>query len=109
MIKRRVKFAAPFVLTALLAPGCGSPQRTNNPPQPDPTVGTWVDSGGQWTYTQPNGDRVWAEADGTCTVHASMGGCPEGAMCNPPPPQPVECPPGLPAAPTADPTPDVVE
>jgi hypothetical protein len=34
--------------------------------------------------------------DGTaCTLSRGVSGCPKGAMCNPPPPQPVECPAGM--------------
>jgi hypothetical protein len=71
--RRRTQFAAPFIVVL----GCGGAQRT--PPDPPDVPGeTW---------------RVYGAA-GECEADPPMGHCPKGALCNPPPPRPIECPEG---------------
>jgi hypothetical protein len=141
--RRRRALAAPFVVTAVLAPGCvtgqeaaepaphtrppseqvrpggeeaasetqptaaeGEPTRhrvVTNPPRPSALPpapagqGTWrEDGGGRWTYAYADGGQVWRDADGACRYVPKPPPCPEGAMCNPPPPRAVQCPDGFP-------------
>ena len=94
--RRRRVLAAPFVVTATttlattFAPGCDS-QPIRNPPPP-----SWRDNGGgQWVYSNGTGDsEIWYK-DGSCELRRPAE-CPPDATCNPPPPQPVGCPGGLP-------------
>lgn len=71
--RRRTQFAAPFIIVL----GCGGAQKT--PDTPDVPGEKWTVSG--------NG--------GECVAHQPMGRCPKGAMCNPPPPSPIDCPEGF--------------
>lgn len=70
--RRRTQFAVPFI--AVL--GCGGRQTPEE--RPDVPGPTW---------------QVWGYGD-ECEAHAPMGSCPKGALCNPPPPSPIECPAG---------------
>ena len=113
--RRRPILAVPFVITASLAPACGAretqpnePMRTSNPPEPSPDPdakptpppapagkGAWrEDYAGHWIYTYESGDQIWYD-EGGCELRQAMD-CPEDATCNPPPPQAVACPDGLP-------------
>lgn len=71
--RRRTRFAAPFIVVL----GCGGAQRPPDPPDVP---------GEKWT--------VWSRG-AECQASSPMGSCPKGAMCNPPPPRPVDCPVGL--------------
>lgn len=72
-LRPRTHFAAPFIVVL----GCGGAQRTPEPPDvPGP----------KWTVSG-SGEE--------CSAHVPMGHCPKGALCNPPPPRPIECPAGL--------------
>jgi hypothetical protein len=73
--RRRLQFATPFVVVV----GCGGSQATDNSPQPDIPGPTW---------------QVFRTGE-DCSANEPMTGCPKGAMCNPPPPSNVECPPGM--------------
>lgn len=117
----RRRFAAPFVITLALAPACGGGQRPDTEPPPNapdpPTTtagdplptpegaGTWTQIDGAWVFafTDDAGAKIYLAADGTCVLE-SDGGCgqsgepsAEPMSCNPPPPQQVGCPAGLPA------------
>ncbi len=102
----RRSFARPFVVTvaaALPAAGCYVDSRpaaqrpvvteTSNPPRPQqpsepqqPAQPTQkAEPGRQWTV---------AKQSGTCTA-MDIVKCPQGAMCNPPPPAAYACPPEL--------------
>ncbi|CAN5918698.1 hypothetical protein BH11MYX2_BH11MYX2_13940 [soil metagenome] len=72
--RRRLHFATPLVLVL----GCGGSQ---TPETPQPEV-----PGHKW--------RVYGSGD-NCSASEPMTGCPKGAMCNPPPPSNVDCPPGM--------------
>lgn len=72
-MRRRTQFATPFIIVL----GCGGSQRP--PDAPDVP-------GETWTVSQSGGE---------CMAHRPMGRCPKGALCNPPPPSPVDCPEGL--------------
>src|SRR5690349_13040158 len=115
--KRRLTFASPLVITALLAPACShpSPQHPQPPGSPDAQVvdapvadalpaapvadGTWSKVDDHWVYTYtdpriasidlyPNG-ACWFDTSSICTRdEPSM----VPSTCNPPPPQPVQCP-----------------
>jgi hypothetical protein len=79
-MKRR-KLAAPFVLTALMAPAfADNSGPTRNPPPQKRRL-----------PKAPDDSRVSKHEDGTCWYHAPEH-CPPGAKCNPPPPREVECP-----------------
>jgi len=118
----RRSFAAPFVITLATAPACyvssapppqqppaappaeqappqnapavvvANPPRPQPDPQPTPAV---VMNPPRPQPAEPAGTRwhVFRSGDG-CEAAVSVD-CPKGAMCNPPPPQKVDCPPGL--------------
>jgi len=115
--RRRTAFAAPFVVTALLVPGCGG--KAKPPDGPDPTTtttttttdvgpaptgdGAWGQEDEVWVFAYANGDKVFYGADNQCRLqeadHCHDGGdmTPRVTDCNPPPPRDVACPAGLPA------------
>jgi hypothetical protein len=70
---RRTQFAVPFI--AIL--GCGGRQAPEEPARDVP--------GQKWDVSGYAGE---------CDAHSDEGRCPKGAMCNPPPPAPIECPAG---------------
>src|SRR5262245_54777317 len=120
--KRRLAFAAPFVITSLLAPACSHPSPKQpipagapdaspadaavigeEPVEPAPEApGKWVRVDDRWVfvYTDRSIGTVRLYPNGTCDLHAdAMCGDPtaiEVTYCNPPPPQPVQCPAGAP-------------
>jgi hypothetical protein len=92
----RRSFATPFVVTLAAVPACYTgaaappPQRpqapmqtVTNPPRPLPQSSPAVTPGQRWTVSR--------QPDGTCTASIAVA-CPPGVMCNPPRPQPYECP-----------------
>jgi hypothetical protein len=108
---RRARFATPFVVTVALT-GCASappPEEPHWNPPPEPTKPT----PGEPFHTinpppplaQPTAPPVAAlplptdpahvikDADGSCREFVNVH-CPAGVSCNPPPPHPVQCPPG---------------
>lgn len=72
--RRRTAFAAPFIVVL----GCGGGQKPDRDPSEPP--------GEKWT--------VWNRG-GECDASHDLGACPRGALCNPPPPAPADCPTGL--------------
>lgn len=72
--RRRTAFAAPFIVVL----GCGGGQKPDRDENEVP--------GEKWTIFERGGE---------CEASGDMGSCPRGAICNPPPPAPAECPPGL--------------
>lgn len=72
--RRRTQFAAPFVLSIA---ACSGGKGREAPPKryPGPT----------WHVRMIGPDR--------CSASESNLGCPEGVMCNPPPPSEIKCPP----------------
>lgn len=65
---------AAFVVTLALAPAC-----QKRPPD---------------THGSKRAAHVTRAGDGTCRYHHAESPCPEGALCNPPPPVRIECPAG---------------
>jgi len=61
------------------------PAIITNPPRPQPESSPMPQQPQQW--------QVWKTADG-CEASAKID-CPQGAMCNPPPPHKVDCPPNI--------------
>jgi len=120
---RRHRFAAPFVVTVAALTGCGpEPMPPGNPPsQPDPPrpIGNpppavpdaptppanppppptpppnpvHVNPPPPALPLPTNPAQVQKAPDGTCREYFHVD-CPKGALCNPPPPRPVQCPPG---------------
>lgn len=101
---RRAKLlAAPFVVTAALANGCGGPAEpperphvNPGPPTTDPTAQPSATSGLPDAPNDGSG-RVEKRADGTCVyVYPPPDtSCPPDVQCNPGPPRepmPVKCP-----------------
>ncbi len=111
---RRHRFAAPFVLTAALAPAC-----TKDAPKQEPRVATKPDAGAMtrnppmpidaapaatWAPDPMHPDllvptprhlgEIHLEADLTCMRYVDVQ-CDPGDKCNPPPPEKVPCPPEL--------------
>ncbi len=100
--------AAPFVIVIALLPACGPPPEpiSRNPPAPEPTehatppdpeptpptnppVPEPAPTAGE--HPSPDNSHIVKRDDGTCWKSWEEH-CPEGASCNPPPPQKVECP-----------------
>jgi hypothetical protein len=73
MLKKR-RFAAPFVVTLAILPACA-------------TTGS---GGGGPTGPGGEGSHIDRQDDGTCWKSFDVS-CPPDAMCNPPPPQQVDC------------------
>ncbi len=122
MIKRRTRFAAPYVLVgSLLAPACATsrpPIATNPPPSTEPPVepeaspdelppapvgdGAWREVDGHWQFAYSGGSVLHLTEAGTCVVapdtSCGAGDTPATSVptCNPPPPYQVACPPGTP-------------
>jgi hypothetical protein len=122
--KPRRAFAVPLVMTVAAMPACiveskpaqpttgGTTTRDNrdnrtpaprheNPPRPtEPTTDpTPIDPVPAQTEA-PAYHRNWTvtmQKDGTCEAYMAVE-CKKGATCNPPPPQPIECPSGITAA-----------
>lgn len=113
--RRRRVLAAPFVVTMAFAPACdpapkqrAASEPTANPPDPGPDPvesqqprhaasgnGAWSKNAtGRWVYSYESGDQIYYD-DGSCELHEAID-CPRDATCNPPPPQKVACPDGLP-------------
>lgn len=113
----RRSFAAPLVVTLAVAPACTTvDHRTTAPPPPPPAADTAdhrvpppagdttdhrdTPTTGQTAPTQQTAGNSWTvikKADGTCMTAVDVQ-CHPGATCNPPAPQPYECPPALTAA-----------
>lgn len=108
MLRSRRRWTQSVVVTLALGSGCdkGDDGPTKNPPGPTGVQGAEGGEAGakkggdddEWKSTE----RIEKEADGTCTLYVSVR-CPEGVMCNPPPPETVPCPedlggPGTPPA-----------
>jgi hypothetical protein len=99
------RFAAPLVVTAAALAGCASGPVHDNPPAPsfnppppaDPTppVVAKPVATPQVPALPPPTDpsNVHKQADGTCVEYHDVK-CPPNVNCNPPPPAPVQCPPG---------------
>ena len=119
--KPRRAFAVPLVMTVAALPACiveskpAQPRtggttsgdtrtpapRHENPPRPqtDPAQTTPIEPVPAQTEA-PGYHRNWTvmqNDDGTCVAHLAVE-CKKGATCNPPPPQPIECPSGITAA-----------
>jgi hypothetical protein len=73
---RRRWFAAPLV--AIAAPACSSGKTQTPEPPSDPIA-----------------RAAYVRRDGTACTYSPNQTCPPGVMCNPPPPQPIECPEGM--------------
>jgi hypothetical protein len=106
------RFAAPIVLTAALT-GCAAgptsepprqPEPHANPPpreveptpgpvKPQPTEPVQANTPPQMLPVATNPAAVEKLANGTC-VEVHHVACPPHVSCNPPPPSPVQCPPG---------------
>jgi hypothetical protein len=118
----RRRFAASFVITVAALPACGrtvdhrDPVTPTSPTTADTNTRDHRDAPSSWEVTvNPDGSctaqgdnggapvkiacpeyassgaRIQREADG-CLVIPPTGDCPEGASCNPPPPQKIACP-----------------
>ena len=121
--KPRRAFAVPLVMTVAALPACiveskpaqpttggtasgdtrTPPPRHENPPRPqtDPkqVEPTPIEPLPAQTEA-PAYHRNWTvmqQKDGTCQAYLAVE-CKKGATCNPPPPQPIECPSGITAA-----------
>jgi hypothetical protein len=78
-MKRRLSFAAPFVLVAACHHG-GGPTDHNPPPPPQ------TKHYAEW--------QVYKSGD-TCQAETPDEGCPPDTDCNPPPPMTIACPAGI--------------
>jgi hypothetical protein len=109
------RFAAPLVVTVAAVAGCASgPESGNPPPQnpPSPSTATQPPANPPPVQLPPepashphvnppppqlpvasNPANVQKRDDGTCIEFFHVN-CPPGVSCNPPPPHPVQCPPG---------------
>ena len=94
-MRRKLLLATSFVLTLACNREADKEPIHANPPRPDPdptaTTATTTDPTTSAT-TDPETDvSIQKMPDGKCVrvVHVK---CPEGVMCNPPPPKEVPCP-----------------
>jgi hypothetical protein len=121
MRRTRHKLAPPFVVTLALLPACKAQDgATEDPGRTSKTVATIVgsvtppssqeptqnppahvsDAGSAVPYppksaTRPASWRVSRDAKGTGCISHREPHCPPNVACNPPPPKPAACPPGM--------------
>ncbi len=98
------RWTSAVVVTVALNAGCGKTTETDNSPTsaaPPTSAADEEGAGDEGDFTPK--ETIEKNADGTCSRYVSVD-CPPEVACNPPPPEPVPCPPELggPTGPTGN-------